>query len=74
MDSDRCHSNQKIYIRSYEKIMGSIVLETRDLSKQYKTQLALNHVNLRLQQGRIYGLIGKNGAGKTTLMLSLIHI
>ena len=48
--------------------MGSIVLETRDLSKQYKTQLALNHVNLRLQQGRIYGLIGKNGAGKTTLM------
>ena len=49
-------------------IMGSIVLETRDLSKQYRSQWALNHVNLRLQQGKIYGLIGKNGAGKTTLM------
>ena len=48
--------------------MGSIVLETRDLSKQYRSQWALNHVNLRLQQGKIYGLIGKNGAGKTTLM------
>lgn len=44
--------------------MGNVVLETRDLSKQYKSQLALSHVNLRLQQGKIYGLIGKNGAGK----------
>lgn len=48
--------------------MSSIILETRDLSKQYKSQWALKHVNLRLQQRRIYGLIGKNGAGKTTLM------
>lgn len=48
--------------------MGNMVLETRDLSKQYKSQMALNHVNLSLQQGKIYGLIGKNGAGKTTLM------
>lgn len=48
--------------------MGNVVLETRDLSKQYKSQLALSHVNLSLQQGKIYGLIGKNGAGKTTLM------
>lgn len=48
--------------------MGNMVLEIRDLSKQYKSQRALNHVNLSLQQGKIYGLIGKNGAGKTTLM------
>lgn len=48
--------------------MENVVLEIRNLSKQYKTQLALSHVNLRLQQGKIYGLIGKNGAGKTTLM------
>ena len=44
--------------------MGSIVLETRDLSKQYRSQWALNHVNLRLQQGKIYGLIGKNEIGR----------
>ena len=48
--------------------MDSIVLEIRDLSKQYRSQWALNHVNLHLRQGKIYGLIGKNGAGKTTLM------
>ncbi len=48
--------------------MSEIILETRDLSKRYKSQTALQHVNLHLKQGRIYGLIGKNGAGKTTLM------
>ncbi len=48
--------------------MSNMVLETRDLSKEYKSQRALKHVNLRLRQGKIYGLIGKNGAGKTTLM------
>lgn len=48
--------------------MNNIVLETKNLSKHYKTQPALSHVNLCLRQGRIYGLIGKNGAGKTTLM------
>lgn len=48
--------------------MSNIVLEIENLSKVYKSQPALNHVNLQLEQGRIYGLIGKNGAGKTTLM------
>lgn len=48
--------------------MSKIILETRNLTKRYKSQLALSHVDLCLKQGRIYGLIGKNGAGKTTLM------
>lgn len=48
--------------------MSKIILETKNLSKRYNSQLALNHVSLCLEQGRIYGLIGKNGAGKTTLM------
>lgn len=48
--------------------MSNVILKTKNLSKRYKSQLALNKVNLRLEQGRIYGLIGKNGAGKTTLM------
>lgn len=48
--------------------MGNVVLETKDLSKKFKSQLVLNQVNLRLKQGKVYGLIGKNGAGKTTLM------
>ena len=48
--------------------MSDVILKTNNLSKCYKSQMALSHVNLRLKQGRIYGLIGKNGAGKTTLM------
>lgn len=48
--------------------MDSIILETDSLSKRYKSGLALNEVSLRLEKGRIYGMIGKNGAGKTTFM------
>ena len=48
--------------------MGNAVLEIKNLSKRYNSQWALKNVNLRLEKGRIYGLIGKNGAGKTTLM------
>ena len=54
----------------------SYVLQTRNLTKQYKNQRALNNVNINIKQGDIYGLIGKNGAGKTTLMkiiCGLIH-
>lgn len=54
--------------------MNNIVLETKNLSKRYKTQTALDHVNLCLKQGRIYGLIGKNGAGKTTLMRMIVGL
>lgn len=43
----------------------------KDLRKQYKDTEALKGVNLELEKGKIYGLIGRNGAGKTTL-LSLI--
>lgn len=48
--------------------MGNTVLEIENLSKRYNSQWALKNINLRLEKGRIYGLIGKNGAGKTTLM------
>ncbi len=45
-----------------------MVLEIKDLEKQYKNFKALNHLNLHIEKGAIYGLIGKNGAGKTTLI------
>lgn len=48
--------------------MGNTVLEIKNLSKRYNSQWALKNINMRLEKGRIYGLIGKNGAGKTTLM------
>lgn len=45
-----------------------IVLETNNLEKKYKDFRALNHANIHIEKGAIYGLIGKNGAGKTTII------
>ncbi|MGF3057191.1 ABC transporter ATP-binding protein [Microbacterium sp. YY-01] len=45
-----------------------IAIETRDLVKTYKDTRAVDGVTLSLEEGRIYGLLGRNGAGKTTLM------
>ncbi len=44
------------------------ILETNNLEKKYKDFRALNHTNIHVEKGAIYGLIGKNGAGKTTLI------
>ena len=46
----------------------SLVLKTNQLKKQYKKVKALDGVNMNVEKGDIYGLIGGNGAGKTTLM------
>ena len=39
-----------------------------DLTKAYGSKTVLNNLNLTLESGKIYGLIGRNGAGKTTLL------
>ena len=46
--------------------MPQIILKTNGLTKKYGEFYALNAVSLTLNQGGIYGLIGRNGAGKTT--------
>ncbi|UWP68436.1 ABC transporter ATP-binding protein [Subdoligranulum variabile] len=54
----------------------SIVIETRELCKSYDGQRAVDHLNLHIPQGSVYGFIGPNGAGKSTTMkmlLGLIH-
>lgn len=45
-----------------------VVLETFQISKQYGKNKALHDVNLRIEEGQIYGLIGLNGSGKSTFM------
>ena len=48
--------------------MREIVLQTKNLSKNYKSFTALDGVDMTVYSGDIYGLIGRNGAGKTTIM------
>ena len=48
--------------------MNSVILEARSLTKEYKQTLALDHINLQIKKGKIYGFIGQNGAGKTTFL------
>ncbi len=45
-----------------------VVVETLDLSKSYGKLQAVDGLNLRIEQGSIFGFIGPNGAGKTTTL------
>jgi branched-chain amino acid transport system ATP-binding protein len=45
---------------------GEFILETENLTKEFKGFVAVNKVNLRVRRGSIHALIGPNGAGKTT--------
>lgn len=51
-------------------------VEIRGLVKKYDDTLAVNNINLNIEEGEIYGLLGPNGAGKSTtisLICSLLH-
>ena len=46
---------------------SDFILETRNLTKEFKGFAAVSDVNLRIKRGAIHALIGPNGAGKTTV-------
>lgn len=43
-------------------------LKTKELTKTYGAKNAVDHVNMTIKKGDVYGFVGKNGAGKTTLI------
>lgn len=45
-----------------------LVLETKNLTKQYKRRTVVDGVNMHVEEGDIYGFVGENGAGKTTII------
>jgi len=51
-----------------------VCLEARSLHKVFGTTVALDGVDLRVEQGRILGLIGPNGAGKTTALNAILGL
>ncbi len=44
------------------------IIKINNVSKKYKNIKALNNINLSINEGELYGLLGVNGAGKTTLL------
>ena len=47
------------------------VIETHELTKRFGTLTAVDHINLSVLKGEIFGFLGPNGAGKTTAMRML---
>jgi ABC-2 type transport system ATP-binding protein len=47
------------------------IISTADLTKKFKDLVAVDHLNLNINEGEIFGLLGPNGAGKTTTVLML---
>lgn len=54
--------------------MANTILETRELTKCYGNFIAVDKLDLSIQQGEVFGLLGPNGAGKTTTTLMLLGL
>lgn len=54
--------------------MADYVIKTNNLSKIYSKNKVVNSINMHVEKGKIYGLLGKNGAGKTTTMCMLLNL
>lgn len=50
------------------------VLETRNLTKIYNGTTVVNNLNLKIDEGEIFGFLGPNGAGKTTTILMILGL
>jgi ABC-2 type transport system ATP-binding protein len=53
---------------------STIILEARDLTRDFDGTRALDHFNFQLRKGEVLGLLGANGAGKTTAMNMLLGL
>lgn len=54
--------------------MGNTAIEVKGLVKRYKELVALNHFDLSVEEGEIFGLLGPNGSGKTTTMNCILAL
>jgi bacitracin transport system ATP-binding protein len=52
----------------------SEIIKTTNLTKIYGEQTSVDHLNITINQGKIYGFLGRNGAGKTTTIRMLLGL
>src|SRR5262245_4868161 len=52
----------------------SAVVETHALTKRYREKIAVNALDLTVEEGEVFGFLGPNGAGKTTTILMLLGL
>ncbi len=52
----------------------NVIVEAEGLTKRYDSQTVVNHLNLRIVEGEIFGFLGPNGAGKTTTLLMFLGL
>lgn len=51
-----------------------VIIETKDLTKVYEHQVAVDHLSFQVREGEVFGFLGPNGAGKTTTLLMLLGL
>ena len=49
-----------------------MIIRVENLVKRYGDLVALDHMNLSIREGEVFGLLGPNGSGKTTLIISAV--
>lgn len=54
--------------------MNECILELRNLTKSYDNKMVVDHVNLKVNKGDIFGFLGPNGAGKTTTIRMILNL
>ena len=54
--------------------METVVIQTKGLTKRYGELTAVDHLDLTVYKGEVFGLLGPNGAGKTTTTLMLLGL
>ena len=54
--------------------MAETIVKIENLVKRYKDLIALDHLNLEIKQGEVFGLLGPNGSGKSTTISCLLSL
>jgi ABC-2 type transport system ATP-binding protein len=55
-------------------VKGQIIVETEDLTKKYGSRTAVDRLNIKIEEGEVFGFLGPNGAGKTTTLLMFLGL